>query len=98
MQETYTGIEDRCFEELKIYPLKTLALETKTDSEVFYDYDPNQINLKINNWRKGIQSLNEAEYLKPQIIKISKEASMQELIQILSHNYNIPTEFIGVMK
>ena len=44
----------KSFEELKIYPLKTLALETKLESEVFTDYDPNQINLKLNIWRKGI--------------------------------------------
>lgn len=73
------GNEAKSFEELKIYPLKTLALETKFPHEDFYEYDPNQINLKINIWRKGIQSLNEEESLKPEIVKINKEAQMKDL-------------------
>ena len=31
MLDTYTGRENKSFDELKIYPLKTLALEVKTD-------------------------------------------------------------------
>lgn len=54
MQDTYMGNEAKSFEELKIYPLKTLVLETKFAHEEFYEYDPNKINLKINVWRKGI--------------------------------------------
>lgn len=41
MQDTYHGNEQKSFEELKIYPLKTLALETKLPEEEFYEYDPN---------------------------------------------------------
>lgn len=41
MQDTYHGNEQKSFEELKIYPLKTLALETKLPDEEFYEYDPN---------------------------------------------------------
>ena len=44
-------------EVLKIYPLKTLALEEKSDMEEFEDYDPNQIIVKVNKWREGITSL-----------------------------------------
>lgn len=92
------GHESQSFEELKIYPLKTLALETKQPHEVFYEYDPNQINIKINAWRKGIQSLNEEESLRPEIVKINKEAPMQEFAQLLSNQYSIPVEFLAVMK
>lgn len=98
MQDTYHGNEQKSFEELKIYPLKTLALETKLPEEEFYEYDPNQINLKINIWRKGIQSLNEEEYLKPTVIKINKEAPMQELMSVLSRKYDVPVEFMIVLK
>lgn len=59
MQDTYSGQELRTFDDLKIYPLKTLALETKLEHESFEDYDPNLINLKINVWGKGITTLNE---------------------------------------
>lgn len=41
MQDTYTGGEHKSFEDLKIYPFKTLALEIKTQEESFTDYDPN---------------------------------------------------------
>jgi len=87
----------KTFDELKIYPLKTLALEIKQEHENFEDYDPNLINLKINSWKTGITTLNE-ESLIPTIIKISKDAPMTELIRKLSILVNIPFEFLIVMK
>ena len=41
MLDTYKGREDDTLEVLKIYPMKTLALEEKGDQEEFEDYDPN---------------------------------------------------------
>ena len=41
MLDTYKGREDDTLEVLKIYPMKTLALEEKGDMEEFEDYDPN---------------------------------------------------------
>jgi hypothetical protein len=41
LQGTYTGGENKVFEQLKIYPLKTLALEIKDPGTEFVDYDPN---------------------------------------------------------
>jgi len=69
MQDTYTGGEYKSFEELKIYPLKTLALETKLQDESFTEYDPNQINIKLNQWKKGILSLNEEDSHKPGVVE-----------------------------
>jgi len=34
--------------------MKTLAFEEKLPSEVFDDYDPNQMVVKVNCWRSGI--------------------------------------------
>lgn len=39
--DTYTGRENETLEVLKIYPMKTLALEEKSDEDMFEEYDPN---------------------------------------------------------
>lgn len=49
MMDIYTKKEET-LEILKIYPMKTLALETKLENKSFMDYDPNQMMLKINVW------------------------------------------------
>lgn len=64
MLDTYTGRENDSLEVLKIYPMKTLAFEEKQPSQVFEEYDPNQMVVKVNVWRDGIQSLSE-DVLKP---------------------------------
>lgn len=97
MQETYTGKEDGTFEALHIFPLKTLALETKKPEEDFEENDPNQITLKIIMWRKGITILDD-DNLKPTRIKISKEETMADLMKKLSEKYEIPIEKLKVSK
>ena len=69
MLDTYEGRESDTLEVLKIYPLKTLALEEKTDSEEFEKYDQNLIVVKINLWREGLTSLIE-EVLQPINFKV----------------------------
>ena len=69
MLDTYEGKECDTLEVLKIYPLKTLALEEKIDSEEFEKYDPNLIVVKINLWREGLTSLIE-EVLQPINFKV----------------------------
>ena len=69
MLDTYEEKESDTLEVLKIYPLKTLALEEKTDSEEFEKYDPNLIVVKINLWREGLTSLIE-EVLQPINFKV----------------------------
>ena len=54
MLDTYTGRELDSLEVLKIYPMKTLALEEKLDEDVFEEYDPNSMVIKVNIWREGI--------------------------------------------
>jgi hypothetical protein len=61
MLDTYTSRENETFEVLKIYPMKTLALEEKDDEDMFEEYDPNAIVVKINTWRGGLNSLTEEE-------------------------------------
>jgi len=59
MLDTYTGREKESMRSLKIYPMKTLALEEKLPSEVFEEYDPNAMQIKVNFWRGGLEALNE---------------------------------------
>lgn len=83
MLDTYTGREDQALEVLKIYPMKTLALEEKDDEDMFEEYDPNQIVVKVNAWKSGLTSLGE-EVLNPVSIKIRKDALMSEFMNQLS--------------
>lgn len=59
MLDTYTGRENDTLEVLKIYPMRTLAFEEKADEDVFADYDPNQMEVKVSVWRDGLESLAE---------------------------------------
>ena len=97
MQETYTGKENETFEELKIFPLKTLALETKITGEEFEEYDPNQIVLKVNSWKRYLKILDE-ENLRPLRIKISKEETMNDLMARLSAQFEIPFDHLKIFK
>lgn len=97
MQETYTNKENQTFEELSIFPLKTLAMETKKPDESFEELDPNQITLKANIWKWGLTILDE-DNLKPTRIKISKEETMEQLIEKLSKISEIPVDNLRVFK
>ena len=54
LSDTFTGREKRNFDTLKIFNMKTMALEVKEPEEIFEEYDPNLINLKIYVWNSGI--------------------------------------------
>ena len=55
LMDTYEGRGDKTMDELKIYPMKTLALEQKpTEAAVFEPYDPNKMEVKINLWSATI--------------------------------------------
>jgi len=55
MLDTYEGREDLSLELLKIYPMKTLALEEKKSSEDAWEaYDPTQMQIRLSCWRPGI--------------------------------------------
>jgi hypothetical protein len=60
---------------LKIYPLKTLLLEEKEEEQVFEEYDPESIEVKVNFWRLGMESLTE-DGLKPEHIKVKKNLTI----------------------
>ena len=69
MLDTYSGRENQTLQELKIYPLKTLAFEEKLPKETFEDYDPNTMQIKVNFWRSGLEALTD-EVLKPIKLKV----------------------------
>lgn len=97
MQETYTDKENESFEKLAIFPLKTLALETKKPDETFEEYDPNLITLKVNVWKRNLTILDE-DHLQPTRIKISKEDTMEDLMNRIARQFGIPYEHLRVFK
>lgn len=97
MQETYTGKEDQTFDALGIFPLKTLALETKSDDEEFEEYDPDQITLKVIAWKRDIVVLDDQE-MDPPKIRISKEDTLEHLVEKLSKKFKIRKEKLRIFK
>jgi hypothetical protein len=87
MLDSYTGRENESLQQLKIYPMRTLALEEKLENEVFEDYDPNSIQIKINFWREGLEALTE-EVLQPISIKVKKDLPMSEFMLRLAQENN----------
>ena len=77
MLDTYSGRDNETLEVLKIYPMKTLALEEKTDMEEFDEYDSESMTVKVNMWRPGLVSLSE-EALKPSFLKVKKALTMED--------------------
>ena len=48
MLDTYQGREDLTLEQLKIYPMKTLALENReTEDQPWEAYDPNLMEIRL---------------------------------------------------
>lgn len=53
--DTYEGREDLNLEQLKIYPMKTLALEERPSSFAqFLPYDPDLMQIKVILWKTNI--------------------------------------------
>ena len=82
MLDTFTDREKQTLRALKIYPMRTLALEEKLSDEIFEDYDPDSMQIKVNFWRDGLESLTE-EVLKPIELKVSKQLNMVDLINLM---------------
>ena len=83
MLDTYSGRDTETLQQLKIYPMKTLAFEEKLPEEVFEDYDSNVMEIKVNFWRSGLQALSE-NVLNPAKLKVKKDMPMQELCEKLA--------------
>ena len=83
MLDTYTGKENENMKELKIYPMKTLALEEKLDGEIFEEYDPEAMIIKVNFWRPGLEALTK-EVLLPVELKVSKDMLMSKLLELVA--------------
>lgn len=57
MLDTYEEREDLTLEQLKIYPMKTLALEKRQDSaSPWKAYDPSMMVLKLVFWKPNLVS------------------------------------------
>ena len=63
--------------------MRTLSLEEKLSDEVFEDYDPNAMLIKVNFWRRGLEALTD-EVLQPFEIKVQKDMSMSDFLDRLA--------------
>ena len=88
MLDTYSGRESETLEVLKIYPMKTLAFEEKTDEATFEEYDADSMTVKVNMWRPGLTSLSE-EALKPSYLKIKKTLTMEDFQRRIAEQHAI---------
>jgi hypothetical protein len=93
MQETYTGNEFMRLNKLRIYPQKSLVLEIKKEGEVFEEYDPNRVQVKINLWEPNIIVIDEIA-LKPNKIIARKDEKLAELIELIVKTTEIPKDFL----
>ena len=71
-------------ESLKIYPMKTIALEERTTADVEWKpYDPTEMQIKLTLWKPDIVRTHHsvAEYAEQtwRKIKIPREMTMAEL-------------------
>ena len=97
LQETYTGKENSTLEELHIYPQKSLVLEIKKDEEVFEEFDPLQIQIKVNFWKPSIIVLDEVA-LKPTKLQVKKTSKLSEFLELLEKTSSIPKDRLSVCK
>ena len=72
--------------------MKTLAFEEKAPGEVFEDYDPNCMQIKVNFWRAGLEALTPEE-LQPIELKVRKDFPMSELkVKLAEENKRLTSE------
>jgi ubiquitin C-terminal hydrolase len=100
LQDTYD--ESKTFGQLAIYNYKSMGLETKTESEVFSDYDPNCIVLKVYNWddayaQQADISISE-KAADPKRVTISRSSTVRQLMEQLQAALDIPVEEQKILK
>lgn len=77
MLDTYEDREDLTLEQLKIYPMKTLALEHRKNVEQPWEvYDPTKMTIKIVTWRKEIVATNDESMQKK--VKVPKHQLLSD--------------------
>ena len=79
LMDTYEGKGDKTMDDLKIYPMKTLAFEEKpTPEAVFLPYDPNKMEIKINLWSPDIYAkyVSLHDYVETAAVKMRVDRDM----------------------
>jgi hypothetical protein len=99
MLETYEGKEDLTLELLKIYPMKTLALESrKSVDEAWEVYDPSLMEIRLTFWSKDIlekfNSYVDYADLSAKRVKINKEMNMQELKTYIESEFKLENAIV----
>lgn len=77
--------------------MRTLALEEKGDEDMFEEYNPNQMEIKINVWRPNLSDVLE-ETIQPSRVRVAKDQMMTDFIKMLSDQFGISQANLKVMK
>ena len=101
-QETYTNREHFSLESLCLYNYKALVLEVKTDEEVFEEYVPGGITLKICVWTQGIaEQVNVTLAKKIQgalQLQMGRDDTLVMLLQKIEQKCGIPVSSQRVLR
>jgi ubiquitin C-terminal hydrolase len=100
LQDTYD--EAKTFGQLGIYNFKSMGLEVKSETEVFLDYDPNSIVLKVYNWDDAITDQPEVSISQktpePKRVCISRSCTVRALMTQLESIFDIPVDQQRLLK
>ena len=88
-------IEQNKIIDSQVWNYKVVGVETKEDSEEWLPFNPNLITLKVFFWNESMTCYSDPE---PDIIRIDKTLTGQELIQQLSVKFNFELESLVLMK
>ena len=99
MMDTYEGREDLTLQQLKIYPMKTLALEERQSKDSpFEAYDPTKMQIKINIWTKDIykEHMSLTDYIEAKCsrIRVSRALPLEEFKNFIQTRFKITNAVI----
>ncbi|OMJ81023.1 hypothetical protein SteCoe_18584 [Stentor coeruleus] len=92
--------DDMRIDKIQISHNKKLAIEIKLPNEEFEDYDPMKMILKVIPWKDVylIDSNLEEIIENPDTLRIIRNATVKELIDIISYKYDINTNCLKIFK
>jgi hypothetical protein len=81
-------------EQLKIYPMKTMALEEKPDRNIEWTaYDPESMLIKVSIWRKDMvtkfKSLINYSEQQSHKLRVNRNTSLTQFKEVLCSQFNL---------
>ena len=97
-EDTYGGKEKLTLKELNIKSYKTMIIEIKKDEEKFEEFDKDKTFIRICKFKEGLTSLTNDVNNNAQRLDLSKKSTIKELMEKVSIQFDIPFEFLKVLK